>query len=102
MLSSILTSLRIQKHIYTGYSPPNFYRFTVHFPVYFHFLYVSLFLLLQVGRSGRFGHLGLAVNLITYEDRFNLYDINLDFLVLVYCAMFSLVFHLPSSLIFQV
>lgn len=27
----------------------------------------------QVGRSGRFGHLGLAVNLITYEDRFNLY-----------------------------
>ena len=26
----------------------------------------------QVGRSGRFGHLGLAVNLITYEDRFNL------------------------------
>ena len=28
--------------------------------------------ILQVGRSGRFGHLGLAVNLITYEDRFNL------------------------------
>lgn len=28
---------------------------------------------IQVGRSGRFGHLGLAVNLITYEDRFNLY-----------------------------
>ena len=27
---------------------------------------------IQVGRSGRFGHLGLAVNLITYEDRFNL------------------------------
>jgi ATP-dependent RNA helicase DDX6/DHH1 len=27
---------------------------------------------MQVGRSGRFGHLGLAVNLITYEDRFNL------------------------------
>lgn len=26
----------------------------------------------QVGRSGRFGHLGLAVNLITYDDRFNL------------------------------
>jgi ATP-dependent RNA helicase DDX6/DHH1 len=30
---------------------------------------------LQVGRSGRFGHLGLAVNLITYEDRVNLYRI---------------------------
>ncbi|KAL2322407.1 hypothetical protein Fmac_026786 [Flemingia macrophylla] len=29
----------------------------------------------EVGHSGRFGHLGLAVNLITYEDRFNLYRI---------------------------
>jgi ATP-dependent RNA helicase DDX6/DHH1 len=29
----------------------------------------------RVGRSGRFGHLGLAVNLITFEDRFNLYRI---------------------------
>ncbi|CAI9266521.1 unnamed protein product [Lactuca saligna] len=27
------------------------------------------------GCSGRFGHLGLAVNLITYEDRLNLYMI---------------------------
>ncbi|KAJ8441531.1 hypothetical protein Cgig2_026332 [Carnegiea gigantea] len=27
----------------------------------------------RVGRSGRFGHLGLAVNLITFEDRFNLF-----------------------------
>ena len=26
----------------------------------------------RIGRSGRFGHLGLAINLITYEDRFNL------------------------------
>ncbi|KAG5626754.1 hypothetical protein H5410_011972 [Solanum commersonii] len=26
----------------------------------------------RVGRSGRFGHLGLAVSLITFEDRFNL------------------------------
>ena len=26
----------------------------------------------RIGRSGRFGHLGLAVNLITYDDRFNL------------------------------
>ena len=32
----------------------------------------------QVGRSGRFGHLGLAVNLITYEDRFNLYVTHLQ------------------------
>ncbi|CAL5221549.1 g3762 [Coccomyxa viridis] len=29
----------------------------------------------RVGRSGRFGHLGLAVNLITYDDRFNLFRI---------------------------
>lgn len=29
----------------------------------------------RIGRSGRFGHLGLAVNMITYEDRFNLYRI---------------------------
>uniref|UniRef100_A0A0M3IBW1 RNA helicase n=1 Tax=Ascaris lumbricoides TaxID=6252 RepID=A0A0M3IBW1_ASCLU len=26
----------------------------------------------RIGRSGRFGHLGIAINLITYEDRFNL------------------------------
>jgi ATP-dependent RNA helicase DDX6/DHH1 len=29
----------------------------------------------RIGRSGRFGHLGVAINLITYEDRFNLYTI---------------------------
>lgn len=29
----------------------------------------------RIGRSGRFGHLGLAINLITYDDRFNLYKI---------------------------
>ncbi|PVF93514.1 putative ATP-dependent RNA helicase DHH1 [Serendipita vermifera] len=29
----------------------------------------------RIGRSGRFGHLGLAINLLTYEDRFNLYTI---------------------------
>jgi len=26
----------------------------------------------RIGRSGRFGHLGLAVNLITYDDRHSL------------------------------
>ena len=26
----------------------------------------------RIGRSGRFGHLGLAVNLLTYDDRFSL------------------------------
>ncbi|KAJ8612780.1 hypothetical protein MRB53_037251 [Persea americana] len=29
----------------------------------------------RIGRSGRFGHLGLAINLISWEDRFNLYRI---------------------------
>ncbi len=29
----------------------------------------------RIGRSGRFGHLGVAINLITYDDRFNLYRI---------------------------
>ena len=29
----------------------------------------------RIGRSGRFGHLGLAINLITHDDRFNLYTI---------------------------
>jgi ATP-dependent RNA helicase DDX6/DHH1 len=24
----------------------------------------------RIGRSGRFGHLGVAINLITYDDRF--------------------------------
>jgi len=29
----------------------------------------------RIGRSGRFGHLGLGINLVTYEDRFTLYRI---------------------------
>ncbi|ODQ51452.1 ATP-dependent RNA helicase DHH1 [Saitoella complicata NRRL Y-17804] len=29
----------------------------------------------RIGRSGRFGHLGIAINLINWEDRFNLYKI---------------------------
>lgn len=29
----------------------------------------------RIGRSGRFGHLGIAINLITYEDRFNLHRV---------------------------
>ncbi|VWU50657.1 ATP-dependent RNA helicase DDX6 [Hepatocystis sp. ex Piliocolobus tephrosceles] len=32
----------------------------------------------RIGRSGRYGHLGLAINLITYDDRFNLYKIELE------------------------
>lgn len=29
----------------------------------------------RIGRSGRFGHLGLAINLITFEDRYSLFKI---------------------------
>ena len=29
----------------------------------------------RIGRSGRFGHLGIAINFVTYDDRFNLYRI---------------------------
>lgn len=29
----------------------------------------------RIGRSGRFGHLGIAINLITYEDRLALHRI---------------------------
>jgi len=29
----------------------------------------------RIGRSGRFGHLGLAINLVTFQDRFNLYRV---------------------------
>lgn len=29
----------------------------------------------RIGRSGRFGHLGLAINLLTRDDRFELYKI---------------------------
>lgn len=32
----------------------------------------------RIGRSGRFGHLGLAINLITYEDKDNLFQIERD------------------------
>lgn len=29
----------------------------------------------RIGRSGRYGHRGVAINLVTWEDRFNLYKI---------------------------
>ena len=29
----------------------------------------------RIGRSGRFGHLGLGINLVTYDDRMNLYRV---------------------------
>lgn len=29
----------------------------------------------RIGRSGRYGHLGVAINLITYDDRFSLHTI---------------------------
>jgi ATP-dependent RNA helicase DDX6/DHH1 len=32
----------------------------------------------RIGRSGRFGHLGLAINLITEEDKNNLFKVEDD------------------------
>jgi len=32
----------------------------------------------RIGRSGRFGHLGIAINLVTYEDRFNISNIETE------------------------
>jgi len=32
----------------------------------------------RIGRSGRFGHLGVAINLITYDDRFALHKIEAE------------------------
>lgn len=29
----------------------------------------------RIGRSGRYGHLGIAINLITFDDRFNLFKV---------------------------
>lgn len=29
----------------------------------------------RIGRSGRYGHLGIAINFVTYEDRYNLHTI---------------------------
>lgn len=32
----------------------------------------------RIGRSGRFGHLGLAINLITNDDKYDLYKIETE------------------------
>lgn len=32
----------------------------------------------RIGRSGRFGHLGLAISLVTIDDKFNLYDVGIE------------------------
>lgn len=48
---------------------------TVNVVVNFDFPKFSETYLHRIGRSGRFGHLGLAVNLVTFEDRHNLYQI---------------------------
>lgn len=48
---------------------------TVNVVINFDFPSTSETYLHRIGRSGRFGHLGLAVNMITYDDRHNLYQI---------------------------
>lgn len=32
----------------------------------------------RIGRGGRYGHLGVAISMITYGDRFTLYKIEQD------------------------
>lgn len=41
----------------------------------FDFPYASETYLHRIGRSGRYGHLGLAINLITKKDKMSLYQI---------------------------
>jgi ATP-dependent RNA helicase DDX6/DHH1 len=48
---------------------------TVNVVINFDFPQTSETYLHRIGRSGRFGHLGLAVNMITYEDRHSLFRI---------------------------
>eukprot|EP00386_Alphamonas_edax_P015751 GDKI01048119.1.p2 GENE.GDKI01048119.1~~GDKI01048119.1.p2 ORF type:complete len:261 (+),score=103.63 GDKI01048119.1:1-783(+) len=48
---------------------------TVNVVINFDFAKNSETYLHRIGRSGRYGHLGLAINLITYDDRMNLYRI---------------------------
>jgi len=48
---------------------------TVNVVINFDFPKSSETYLHRIGRSGRFGHLGLAVNFITFDDRFNMYKI---------------------------
>ena len=48
---------------------------TVNVVINFDFPKTSETYLHRIGRSGRFGHLGLAVNMITFEDRHSLYMI---------------------------
>lgn len=48
---------------------------TVNVVINFDFPKSSETYLHRIGRSGRFGHLGLAVNMVTFEDRHSLYMI---------------------------
>eukprot|EP01029_Cantina_marsupialis_P021253 TRINITY_DN5061_c0_g1_i1.p1 TRINITY_DN5061_c0_g1~~TRINITY_DN5061_c0_g1_i1.p1 ORF type:complete len:417 (+),score=111.48 TRINITY_DN5061_c0_g1_i1:102-1352(+) len=48
---------------------------TVNVVINFDFPRLAETYLHRIGRSGRFGHLGLAVNLITYEDRMKLFGV---------------------------
>lgn len=43
----------------------------------------------RIGRSGRYGHLGISINLITYDDRFALHKIENVSLVAVEIYLLS-------------
>lgn len=65
-----------QPCLHSNHTPPaSAFNSNFNFVINFDFPKNSETYLHRIGRSGRFGHLGLAINLVTYEDRFNLYRI---------------------------
>ena len=59
-------------HYIIGRSPPFVHTCTPQVVINFDFPKNSETYLHRIGRSGRFGHLGLAVNLITQDDKVTL------------------------------
>lgn len=44
-------------------------------PVYLIYVYLKVFLFSRIGRGGRFGRKGVAINMVTEEDKRTLRDI---------------------------
>ena len=57
------------------FSDLNVFAWKVNVVINFDFPSMAESYLHRIGRSGRFGHLGIAVNLITQANRFDLYRI---------------------------
>ena len=70
--------IQVSTSIFSKYSKKNatFTPFqAVNVVINFDFPKMAETYLHRIGRSGRFGHLGVAINLITYDDRFALHRI---------------------------